>query len=484
MSAPHEPMPEAAPASAAGGTMGLRDLVFFCLVTGISLRWIPTAAAAGPSSLVVWAFGLACFYLPLAFTVVELTSRFPADGGMYLWSRETLGDAAAFQTGWLYWVCNIPYFPAVLYWTAGNALYIGGERWMHLAQSPVYFIVFSLAGLALGAVMNVVGLGIGKWLQNIGGIGTWTPVFLLLVLAGIALATRGSATDFAHASYAPDLGLRQMGTWSTLVFAFGGSEALSLMTGQIRDVRRTLPRGLMIAGVIVAISYIGGTVAMLVLLAPSEISGLSGLMQAITLGTQRLGATWLAPVFALLITLSNLGAVGAWLISTARLPFVCGLDGYLPPVLAKVHPKWGTPYVALAAMCFFAVLFIFLGQAGTSVKGAYDVLVSMTTITYFMPYLYAFASLIKAQAQPAGPEVRRVPGGPRVAVTAAVIGFVTTCLVIVAGTLPPPDEPNKALAVLKILGLTGLMIAMGYGVYALGRSRAAAFAARRAVASG
>ena len=116
-------------------------------------------------------------------------------------------------------------------------------------------------------------------------------------------------------------------------------------------------------------------------------------------------------------------------------------------------------------------IFIFLGQAGTSVKGAYDVLVSMGVITYFIPYLYLFASMFKLQREPAGEEVIRVPGGKPAAYALSILGFTTTLFTIALSVLPPPDEPNKPLAVLKIVGGCGALVLMGVWLYWSGKRR-------------
>jgi len=126
----------------------------------------------------------------------------------------------------------------------------------------------------------------------------------------------------------------------------------------------------------------------------------------------------------------------------------------------------------LLTQAVIGAIFIFLGQAGTSVKGAYDVLVSMGVITYFIPYLYLFASMIKLQSQPAGKEVIRVPGGKRVAYALAILGFTTTLFTIALSVLPPPDEPNRPLAVLKIVGGCGALVLIGVGLYWAGKRRA------------
>jgi amino acid transporter len=117
-------------------------------------------------------------------------------------------------------------------------------------------------------------------------------------------------------------------------------------------------------------------------------------------------------------------------------------------------------------------VFIFLRHVGTIVKGAYDVMVAMTVITYFIPYLYLFAAMIKLQNEPVGPEVIRVPGGKPVAILVAVVGFLTTTLTIVLSVMPQPDEPNKPLAVLKVVGGSIVLLAIGAWIYWAGKRRA------------
>jgi hypothetical protein len=118
------------------------------------------------------------------------------------------------------------------------------------------------------------------------------------------------------------------------------------------------------------------------------------------------------------------------------------------------------------------MVFTLLGQAGTSVKGAYDVLVSMSVITYFIPFLYLFAAMFKLQGEPAGPGVIRVPGGKPVALFVAGLGFCTTLFTIGLSLIPAADEPNKILAVAKIVGLTGLVLVAGVVLYWLGKRSA------------
>jgi amino acid transporter len=462
-------------AATPGGTpqprraLGFRDLVMFYVVATLSLRWIPFAASAGPSSLVIWVIGLTTIFLPLALCIMELSSRYPQEGGMYVWSKRAFGDFSGFMTGWIYWTSNLPYFPAVLYFAASNALYIGGTRWKGAQGSAAFFVLFSLFGLGLALLLNVVGLDIGKWLNNLGAIGAWVPVALLIVLGGVAWWRFGLATSFTAASMKPSLHMGNIAVWGTLLYAFSGAESASFMGDEIKDARRTIPRALIVAGVIITAGYMLGTVAILAALPKGQVSSLEGIMQAITSSAGRVGINGIGPAVALLICLANLGGVGAYLAALSRIPFVAGIDRFLPAAFGRVHPRWGTPHVALivqAACCF---VFILLGQAGSTVRGAYQVLVSMTIITNFIPYLFMFAALIKLQREPVEQGVVRVPGGKPAAILLAIVGMLMTTAVIVASVIPDSSEPNKALAVGKILVLSAVLVGGGVALYAVGK---------------
>ena len=451
--------------------LGFGDLVLFFVVTGFSIRWVATAAAAGPSALVIWLLACATFYVPLMFCVIELSSRYPQEGGLYVWSRRAFGDFAGFMAGWTYWSCNLPYFPALLYFTAGNAIFIGGTRWQHLSNSSAYFISVSLIGLAVATALNVVGLDTGKWLHNLGAVATWVPALILVSIGLFAWARFGAATPITLATLVPSVNLRDIIFWSTIAFALAGVESGPVMGDEIRDARRNIPRALLLAGGLITVTYILATFCLLLALPREEVSELQGAMQAVEKAAGRLEIEGIAPIAAALIAFSGLGGTGAWLAATSRLPFVAGIDRFLPTAFARLHPRWGTPHVALLLQAFVAALFVFLGQAGTSVKGAYDALVSMSVISYFIPFLFLFGSMIRLQKEAAGPEAIRVPGGKPVAIVLASLGFATTAVSIMLSVIPPENEPNKGLAVVKVVGLCTLLVAIGTAIFWRGNSR-------------
>jgi amino acid transporter len=459
--------------------LGLRDLILFYIVSGIGLRWIATAAAAGQSSIVIWLVAWCGFFLPLAGCVIELSSRYPEEGGMYVWTREACGEFTGFMAGWTYWMCNLPYFPAVLYFAASSLLFTG--RWgQHLQSSHAYYMIFTTATLALITVLNVVSVKIGKWINNLGAVGMIVPV-LTLVAIGLASYLRfGSATHFTLHDMAPRPSVGNMVFWSTIFFAFAGCELPSFMGEEIEDARRSIPRALFIAGVFITFSYIAGTAAMLVALPSTSISELSGFMNAIDLLCRKVGVGILVAPLALLVAAANIGGAAAFLSSTARLPFVAGIDHYLPPIFGRVHPRWKTPYVALISYGLAGIFFGLLSQAGTSVRGAYDLLVSMSIVTYFIPYLLLFVSVIRIQSRPFPENAFRLPGGSGTAISLAGVGVVSTSATIVLSLFPSADEPHPVVAFSKIVVMTVVVLVAGAAVYKQGeRSRQRALLARR-----
>ena len=439
--------------------LGPWDVVWFFVTAIVGLRWIASAAAAGPSSLVVWVGALAGFYGPLAFCVIALSSRYPDEGGLYVWTKHAFGDFAGFLAGWMYWMSTVIYFPGLLYFGAGNAVFIADPTGHALADSATYFIVASLATLAVALALNLVGLGAGKWLNNAGGVATWVPIAFLVVMGAVCLLRFGSATPIAAGDLVPRATTSDIVFWSTICFGFGGFEAVAFMGEEVRDPARTIRRAVIIAGVIIAAIYILGTAALLVALPGGEISGLQGIMQAVDGIARRLGWSSTTPVVAALITLGTVGGVSAWLGSTSRIPFVAGVDRVLPPAFARLHPRWGTPWVALCVQAGGAALFAWLGQAGTSVKGAYDILVSLGVISYFIPYVLMFAAMIRIDRRP---HARAI----------AVVGLAVTLLSIGLAAIPPPDDPRPVLAVVKIVGGSVVLMVLGALLYARTGKRA------------
>ena len=449
-----------------------RDLVLFYVVVVLSVRWTASAATAGPSILIVWLAALTCFFIPLAASVMELSSRHPEEGGIYIWTREAFGDFSGFICAWTYWMSNLPFFAGVLYFGAASTLYAFGPRAHVLAANPLYHIAFALFWLSMITLLNIRGVDVGKWLNNIGALGSLVPLTVLILLAAVSYWRFGPAIHVTSSSLVPHWSLDNAVFWSNVFFAFSAIEAASAMGDEIQNPRRNIPLALLVGGGLLAIGYIGGTAALLLTLPAQSVGGPDGFVNGVHMLASRLGFGWLLVPIALLVALNSVGGAAANLSSTARLPFVVGVDRYLPPAFGWIHPRYRTPWVAIGVYGAAGIVVAMLSQAGTSVRGAYNVLVSMSVISLFIPYLFLFSAMIRHQGRPTAPQVRRVPGGKPVAIVLASIGLISTAATIVLSTIPGADEVDKPLAVAKVLGGTFVLVGLGVAVFLYARFKA------------
>jgi len=456
-------------------TLGVMDLVFLNIAAILGIRWLSTAAQIGPSSLVLWLVAVVIFFIPSGLTVMELSSRDSGEGGIYLWAKSAFGEQHGFIAGWTYWVNNLFYFPGLLLFIAGAFLFLGGSAWLGLGESPYYNAAFSLTLLWLVIGANIIGLKRGKWIQNIGAMAT-TAVFVVLAVGGIwAWARHGSATDFAMASLLPDLGeFSTLTFFATMTFAFAGLELGPVMGGEIRNPQRSLPRAMLISGLLIATIYILGTGLLMVAVPEGDINVITGIPQALAAIGERIALPGLAIIGAMLVVMSSTGGLGAWISGVARIPYVIGIDRYLPPALGKTHPRWGTPHVALITQGTVVTFLMIAAVAEATIEEAYIMLLDMSIILYFIPFLYMFAALPVLRRKAAGNNkgVRLVPGGNAGVWLCSALGFSATLLSVVLAMIPPAGSDNPHMFVIKVGG--GCLLFVGTGLVFYVRNRRSA----------
>jgi len=455
--------------------LGLRDLVLFNLVAVLGLRWLATAARAGPSALALWILAALFFFVPQGLVVTELSSRYPEEGGIYQWTKRALGDTHGYVCGWCYWVNNVLYYPSLLISAAAMATYAIGRGDSAMASSWAYVLPATLVCLWLAAGLNIVGVGTGKWLQNAGGIGTYVPGVVMVALAIAFVVTgRPSANPITPLNVMPNLGsLQGLNLWASIAFAFAGLELSSSMGGEVRDARRTLPRAVLVSAPLIAGAYVLGTWALLRIVPAGEVNIVSGLLQSISSGARALSPAlwWLAPLAAAAYTLGNVGGVGAWLTAPARVAFAIGLDRYFPRAFGRIHPTWKTPYVAILVQAALATAFLLVSLLGkgTTVERAYLIILDTQLLIYFIPYVYLFISFLLLRRHDGLAEGVRVPGGVSGARAVGVSGLVVTLLAMGIAMVPPDGETDPWLFELKVVGGALAFVALGGVVYWRGR---------------
>ncbi|NKI32743.1 APC family permease [Croceivirga thetidis] len=375
--------------------LGLRDLVLLNVATIIGLSSLTQAAQFGWSSLVLWIIAAVFFLIPSSFMVIDLNSRVPGIGGFYLWVKSAFGEWHGFLAAWCYWLSAIVWFPTVLFTISLSALYMFGDQWLHLKDNFWFASILSMALLWFTVILNVFGLKFGKWIQNIGAISLWVLFALLAIASFYQLLTNGSSQEISMERFIPDFGdFGVLPFFAAITFSFGGLELSSVMSTEMKDSKRIMTKAIFISALIVLALYTIGTFSLLIAIPEGQVGIIDGIAQNFYILTEQLDWPFLGPVGALLVTLGTLGLFAAWMNGNARLPFAIGIDNYLPPVLGKVHPKFGTPYISLIVQGVLVSILLLIAVSGTKIQEAYSLLYDMSVLLYFIPFIYMFSCFI------------------------------------------------------------------------------------------
>ena len=459
------------------------SLIAMNIVAVVGLRWIARSARVGAPSVTLWILAWLVFFIPLAAALIELSSRHPEQGGIYAWVRRAFGPLHGFVCGWCMWVNNLFYFPSLLLFAAANFALVLGPPVPALAENRLYSVGVRPRLLWFCTLLNIIGFAAGKWLQHVGSVATWIPAALLIVCGAIAFATFGSATSFAPSELVPrDDFLTTMSLWSSMCFAFSGFEIASMVGQEVQDPRRTIPAASSLSGVVVTAIYILSSASVLVAVPASELAERSGIADAVDLVTGRLGLAGMGALTGLLLAVGSIGGTNSWVAGSARVPFAAGVDAVLPAAFARLHPRYRTPHVALivqavaATLLFLASVFVSLGGGQTSVQEAYDIMVNLTILVYFVPYLYLFAALIRLRRLDRDMPVDDNACACRAArrrVAIAACGFLATLIALGLVFVPPPDTANVLNYEVNLIGQASLLLVIGFGFYVFARRRAA-----------
>ena len=412
--------------------LGRWDLVLLFVVAVFNLNVVPSIAANGGVTVWLWLISLLLFFWPQGIAVIELSHRYPGEGGVYLWAKEVFGDFHGFFSGWCYWTNNMMYVPTVMLYFVGVSVFILGPTHHGLADNKIFALGASAALLILLTVLNIVGLGVGKWLNNLGGIGTGIAAGTLILLGVIAYLRFGTTVTAAEFRIPADPKF-VLNAFGVMCFGLVGLELASIMGDEIRDPRRTLPGAVAWGGIISGALYIGVTLVLLIAIGKNDISVLQGIVQAVSHLAAEINVGWIVAPFALMLSLSIAGIGSAWMGGSARIPFVAGLDSYMPAWLGKIHPKYATPYGALIVQLIVSMMLVILNFAVAGVQEAFQFMLSLAVVLQLVPFLYMFGALLKFAFSKADSNRRY---SKRTLVFAGASGFVTTVLGIALAFFP------------------------------------------------
>jgi len=225
-----------------------------------------------------------------------------------------------------------------------------------------------------------------------------------------------------------------LNSFGVICFGLVGLELASVMGDEIQDPQRTLPGAVAWGGVLSGLLYIGATLTLLIAVSKDQISVLQGIVQAVGHMADRVGVGWIVAPFALLLSFSIAGIGSAWLGGSARIPFVAGLDSYMPAWMARVHPRYATPYAALIVHAAVSMVLILMNFVGAGVQETFQKMLSLAVVLQLIPFLYMFGALLKLAVN--GSAAGEGHYSKTTLVLAGISGLVTTTLGIVLVFFP------------------------------------------------
>jgi amino acid transporter len=274
-----------------------------------------------------------------------------------------------------------------------------------------------------------------------------------------------------------------MSFWSTLCFAFSGFEISSMVGQEVYNPRKTIPRSIVLSGIAITAIYLLSSASILVAVPASELAERSGIADAVDVVTTRLGFAGIGAFIAVLLVVGSIGGTSSWIAGAARVPFAAGVDAAMPAAFARLHERYRTPHVALVvqgiatSVLFLASVFISVGGGETTIQEAYDIMVNLTILVYFLPYLYLFAAFLRLRAidrdMPADDSTVRLPGGALGAWLIAGCGMLATLIAMGLVFVPPSGTENVLNYEANLVGQAAVLIGVGIALYWSGHRRRA-----------
>ena len=450
--------------------LGRRDLVLLFVVAVFNLNVVPSIAANGGVTVWLWIISLILFFWPQGIAVIELAQRYPGEGGVYLWAKKQFGDFHGFLSGWCYWTNNMMYVPTIMLYFVGVSVFAFGPGHQALGDNKIFALTASILLLAVLVVLNLIGLGVGKWINNVGAIGTFVAAAVLIGLGAIVWLRFGTAVTSADFKI-PANPRFVLNSFGVICFGLVGLELASVMGDEIENPRKILPGAVAWGGVLSGLLYIGATLTLLIAVSKQDISVLQGIVQAVSHMASRVNANWIVAPFAFLLSISIAGIGSAWLAGSARIPFVAGLDSYMPSWLGKVHPRYATPYAALIVHALVSMILVVVNFIASNVQETFQKLLSLAVVLQLVPFLYIFAALLKISADPAFTKVRY---SRATLVFAGASGLITTSMAIAVAFFPAVQITSLFLYEVWMFGGTLLFVGLAaFFFFVYGRRKAA-----------
>jgi len=434
--------------------LGVRDLALTQILFVVGLPWVGAAATLGRSHVIVWLLAIVLFYIPSAMVVIYLNRDMPLEGGLYQWARLGFNDCIGFLVGWNLWLYVIALTSEIGLQAATSLAYAMGPRAQWMAGSKWFITAANCAVISALALVSVIGLSVGKWVHNAGGV-VILAIFAALIALPFLNANLGAWHPFQTA--APAVSLFSLNLLGKMGFgALGGFEYVGILAGECRDPARAIGRSVVIAAPVIAIMFILGTSSVLFFVRPQVVDLIGPIQQVLSLGAGPLGiGSRIVPVAIVAVLGLRIAQASVNFTGNTRLPMVAGWDRLLPDWFTKLHPKYKTPVNSILFVGAITLALSVAGLIGVGHQEAFQLLWNTAGTFYALTYLVMFAIPVCAPARLG----HRPPLWLR---GAAISGFLMTLLNVALSVFPIIEVKSRLSFTAKISGV--ILVGNGIGL--------------------
>ena len=433
--------------------MGFLDVTLFIISAILVVDQLTASASIGVSSVGWWVVAIVLFFVPSAVIVAELGTTYPHQGGIYDWVNRAFGQRWAARTTFWYWVNVAMWMPSVYLLFTGV---LTGLVWTNASVFQQ-----SLVAIALSWITVLVGmqtLRIGKSVTGAGAV-IKAAVILIIGIGGAVLAARhGSANSFTLHGMLPDFGVAKL-YLPVIVYQLLGFELVSSLSGEIKNPRRDITRGILSAGVLISALYVLGTVGILLVLPLKTIGLTAGLVQTFQ---AIFGAHSALPwILGIAVMAAYFGNMVTWTLGANRSAVEAAEAGELPKLFGS-ETRRGTPKWAYLLTGIVSTVVLLL--AGVFIKNQNDLYFAVfaaSSVIFLLPYLLMFPAVIRLRKiDPDRERPFRVPGGAA-GLWACVALATGACLASLVLFLWTPGTPVDWSYTGPLVGIAAAAIIVG-----------------------
>jgi amino acid transporter len=446
--------------------LGVADLALTQILFIVGLTWVGVAGKLGPPHVVFWALALVLFYLPSAVVVIYLNRLMPLEGGLYQWAKLGFNQTVGFMLAWNLWLYVIVFTSEIGLQVATYLSYAIGPSAAWMVGNNWFVALSSAAILTMMVITSTLGLSVGKWVHNTGGVFMITIFSAVVLLPVIGRLTGTLAEYHPFRTHLPELSLLNLNILGKMGFgALGGFEYMAILAGETKSPARSVTRSVFIAAPVIALMFVLGTSTVVAYVPNDDIDLIGPVAQVLRVGYGPFGIAAPLVTVAILMTLAmRIGQASVAFTAVTRLPMVAGWDQMLPSWFSRLHATYRTPVNSIRVVGAASFGIASLSLIGVGQAEAFQFLFNASGIFYALTYVVMFALPLFG--------LRGVSARPPLWLRlASLSGLTMTVLYIVLSILPIIKVESVSTFVLKITLLIVAMNMAGAGILFAARRR-------------